>query len=467
MMLLRALSRCALVFLVLVILNAGQFALAAGEQDASALPNIVLFIADDMAWNDCEPYGHPHIRTPNLTRLAKGGLTFDNAFLTVSSCSPTRCSLITGRYPHSTGAPNLHEPLPADQHLFPEDLKNAGYFTGACGKWHLGPHAQRAFNKIDRNLHAWQDFLKEKPQDSPFFFWIATTDPHRDYQPNTIANPHTPEDAVVPPYLIDNEETRKDFAAYYDEIGRLDEEVGAIYETLEKQNLLENTLFVFISDNGRPFPRCKATIYDTGIKTPFICHWPAKIKPGERTAALTSTLDLAPTFLTVAGLTPGETYQGKEFTSVLSNPEANYREYIFAERNWHNFDFWGRGVRSLKFKYIHNNYPDNYDTPPADAVRSPSFQELVKAKAAGTLEPQQKSYFIHPRPVDELYDLEQDPLEFNNLAGDPAYQEVLAQMQAELSNWRERTNDPQTRTPIPNDFDATTGERIRPTPTQK
>ncbi|MAT14482.1 MAG: heparan N-sulfatase [Planctomyces sp.] len=462
----RPLGNCCLILLLTVgFFNLMNIARGAEETDF-ARPNIVLFIADDMAWDDCEPYGHPHIRTPNLSRLAEGGLTFDNAFLTISSCSPTRCSLITGRYPHSTGAPNLHESLPADQHLFPEDLKNAGYFTGACGKWHLGGPAHRGFNKVDGNLHAWKDFLKERPQDAPFFFWIATTDPHRNYQPNTIANPHTAEDAVVPPYLIDNEATRKDLAAYYDEIGRLDEEVGAIYDSLKEQELLDNTLFVFMSDNGRPFPRCKATIYDSGIKTPLILHWPAKIKAGERTAALSSTVDLAPTFLTAAGITPGETYQGKAFHNVLEDPSDSYREYIFAERNWHNFDFWGRGVRSLKFKYIHNNYPNNYDSPPADAVRSPSFQALVAAHEAGTLEPQQKYAFVHPRPVEELYDLENDPNEFHNLADDPAYKEQLETLRSELAAWRERTEDPDTREPIPNDFDRITGERTRPTPTR-
>ncbi|MEZ6048148.1 MAG: sulfatase [Planctomycetaceae bacterium] len=452
--------------LLMLFVSGGTSAWGAGEQAAETRPNIVLFIADDMAWDDSEPYGHPHIRTPNLARMSKGGLTFDNAFLTISSCSPTRCSLITGRYPHSTGAPNLHEALPADQHLFPEDLKKSGYFTAACGKWHLGPHAVRGFNKIDKDLHAWKDFLKERPADSPFFFWIATTDPHRDYQPNTIETPHTADDAVVPPYLIDNAETRQDFAMYYDEIGRLDEEVGAIMDALESQNQLENTLFVFISDNGRPFPRCKATIYDSGIKTPLICHWPARIKAGERSDALVSTVDLAPTFLTLAGIEPGETFQGKEFSKVLSDPTAGHRDYIFAERNWHNFDFWGRGVRSLKFKYIHNNYPENYDTPPADAVRSPSFQELVKAEEAGTLEPQQRYAFIHPRQVDELYDLEEDPNEFHNLAQDPAYQQQLEHMQSVLADWRTRTNDPDERTPFPNDFDRTTGERVRPNPTR-
>ncbi|QDU79847.1 Arylsulfatase [Polystyrenella longa] len=453
-----------LLALVAVTHITGRVAFAA-DTNSPERPNIVLFIADDMAWNDAEPYGHPHIRTPNLSKLADGGVTFDNAFLTVSSCSPTRCSLITGRYPHSTGAPNLHEPLPADQHLFPEDLKKAGYFTGACGKWHLGPHARRGFSKIDPNLHAWQQFLEERPAESPFFFWIATTDPHRPYQPDTINQPHTADDAVVPPYLIDNEETRQDFAEYYDEIGRLDEEVGQIYATLEKQGLLENTLFVFISDNGRPFPRCKGTIYDTGIKTPLICHWPAKIKAGERSKALLSTVDLAPTFLKVAGVEQGETFQGEDFNDVLESPETSHREYVYAERNWHNFDFWGRGVRSMKFKYIHNNYPENYDTPPADAVRSPSFQALVSAHAKGTLEPQQKFAFVHPRAVEELYDIVNDPYEFHNLATDLAYQDELENMRTQLADWREQTQDPDTRTPIPNDFDATTGERTRPTPT--
>src|SRR5688500_17070722 len=123
-------------------------------------PNFILFIADDMAWDDCGAYGHPHIKTPNLDRLAKEGMRFDSAFLTCSSCSPSRSSTITGRYPHNTGARQLHQPLPAEQVTFVELLKAAGYYTGQAGKWHLGTAAKAKFDLVNEGGGKWVDALR-------------------------------------------------------------------------------------------------------------------------------------------------------------------------------------------------------------------------------------------------------------------------------------------------------------------
>lgn len=443
--------------------NGGPWSVEAAEQgDSEQRPNIILFIADDMSWNDAEPYGHPHIRTPNLQRLAEGGLTFDQAFLTTSSCSPTRCSLITGRYPHSTGAPNLHEPLPADQTTFVGLLKEAGYYTGAFGKWHMGPHAKQDFHQVNGKLNGWQQTLKKRKIDQPFFYWIATTDPHRPYQSETIPQPHQTEETIVPPFLLDNEETREDLAAYYDEITRLDGEVGRITDVLHAEGIAENTLLIFISDNGRPFPRCKTTIYDSGIKTPMFCYWPKKIPAGQRTAALTSTLDIAPTVLELAGQKATESFQGRPFTTLLTDPQSSYRDYIFAEKNWHDFDFRERGVRSKRFKYIQNRFPENPATPPADAVRSPSYQALLTANVAGILNEAQAHSFVKPRPQEEFYDLQNDPFELKNLAGTTQFQAEQEKLKQELQRWSRDTNDAPSREPIPQKFDRVTGERIAP-----
>lgn len=251
-------------------------------QTEQTRPNFLIFIADDMGCDDCGAYGHPRIRTPNIDRLAREGMRFTNAFLTCSSCSPSRSSIITGRYPHNTGAHQLHLPLPVEQVTFVEQLKSAGYYTATAGKWHLGPHVKSRFDLVLEQMNVWVDTLRDRPKDQPFFMWFAFTDPHRPYDSSNISNPHTASDAVVPPYLPDNVETRQDLAQYYDEINRLDGAVGDVLNQLEQDGAAQNTFILFLSDNGRPFPRCKTTVYDSGIKTPWIVRWPGKVQGGRR-----------------------------------------------------------------------------------------------------------------------------------------------------------------------------------------
>ena len=226
---------------------------------AAERPNLVVIIADDMAWDDCGAYGHNRIRTPNIDRLAKEGMRFDRAFLTCSSCSPSRCSILTGRYPHATGAGELHLPLPGDQTLFAKALKDSGYFTASLGKWHLGPNVKDQFDVVKEGGNPagyghWLTTIESRPKDKPFFFWLATTDPHRPYQKGTIDRPHADDDVMVPPFLPDVSATRGDLAMYYDEIGRLDDYVGRVMKLLEEQGVADDTLVLFMSDNGRPFP---------------------------------------------------------------------------------------------------------------------------------------------------------------------------------------------------------------------
>jgi len=426
-------------------------------------PNFIVFVADDMAWDDCGAYGHPAIRTPNLDALAAAGMRFDNAFLTCSSCSPSRCSIMTGRYPHSTGgAHQLHNPLPADQIVFPQLLRDAGYYTVSAGKWHLGPHVVSRFDHVETKMNRWVEQLKTRPQDKPFFMWFAFTDPHRPYQDDTIPEPHTPDDIVVPPYLPDLPEVREDLADYYDEITRLDGVVGNVVKELERQNLTDNTVIVFLSDNGRPFPRCKTTIYDSGIKTPFIVKWPARVAAGTVTDSLVSSVDLAPTILSAAGVQPGPTFQGVSFLPVLDDPAAEVREYIFAEHNWHDFEDFQRSAHSKRFNYIRTEYTDVPGTPPADAVRSPTFQAMHRLKAEGKLTEAQLNPYVVPRPKEELYDVLRDPHELHNLVDEPAYAEVLERMRAVLDRWQQETDDTVPAERRPDGFDRVTGERIRP-----
>lgn len=427
---------------------------------AGRRPNIILLIADDMAWDDSTPYGHPHIRTPSLARMAREGLRFDNAFLTCSSCSPSRCSIITGQYPHSTGASELHLPLPGDQVTFVEKLRESGYYTAASGKWHLGQPTRKKFDTVVDGVDKWVGTLQGCPTDKPFFGWFAFVDPHRPYAENAIPEPHRPNDVVVPPYLPDVPETRGDLALYYDEITRLDGVVGRVLDELQKRGQAKNTLVLFISDNGRPFPRCKTTVYDSGIKTPCIAWWPGTLKPGSVTGSLVSTVDLAPTFLELAGVPAPATFQGRSFVPVLKDPAASVRELVFAEHNWHDYTAHERAVRSAQFKYIRNAWPDLPGTPPADAVKGETFQAMRRSRDAGKLTADQQGCFLKPRPGEELYDVIKDPDELQNLAADPRHAEPLRLLRAELDQWERETGDRVQDERRPDEFDRETGEPL-------
>lgn len=455
-------------------------------------PNFVVIIADDMAWEDSSPYGNKVVRTPNIERLAQQGMRFDCAILTCSSCSPSRASIMTGRYPHNTDAEQLHWPLPRAQVTFVEKLKAAGYWTAAAGKWHLGPQVKdrfdavaeagtagfqlsdRAAKMIDERDESgcanWVPALKSRPKDKPFFLWLAALDPHRDYKPNAIANPHKPGDVIVPPYLPDNPEVRRDLALYYDEIARLDEHAGKVLAELDSENVASNTLVIFMADNGRPFPRCKTTVYDSGIKMPFIIRWPARVEAGTSCASLISSIDIAPTLLDLANAQAPPSIQGRSFAKLLTEPSAKIREHAFAEHNWHDYDAHKRAVRTERFKYIRNFDANLPNTPPADAVRSPTFQAMRKLRNAAKLPADQMSCFLKPRPEEELYDLDNDPHELRNIANDAKHSAILKALREELAKWQRETEDPVPGLRNADEFDRETGEplpnRKRPRPSK-
>lgn len=462
---------------------------------AEEQPNLVLIIADDMAWDDAGFSGNEGVATPNLDRLADGGMRFTNAFLTASSCSPSRCSIITGRYPHQTGAEELHWPLPKDQITFVEKLREIGYWTAAAGKWHLGEAVRDRFDVVretdtsgfqlptgeagqagkfvetmegeaQSGCTEWIPLLRDRPDGKPFFLWLAALDPHRPYHDNIVPDPTDPATVQLPPYHLDLPEVRKDYAHYYDEIKRLDKYVGMVMKELERQGILKETLILFLSDNGRPFPRDKTTIYDSGIRTPFIVHWPAKVVGGSVSDSLVSAIDIAPTFIKLAGGTGGKEFQGVSFLPILRDSGVDVREFVFAEQNWHDYEAHNRAVRDQRFKLIRNGYTDLPLTPSADGVRSPMFQALIRQHQSGKLNAAQTVYFTLPRPQEELYDCVSDPHELNNLIGDKRFEDAHQRLRAALETWITETNDyvPELRTA--DEFDRSTGlptaARVRP-----
>ncbi|MEZ6124353.1 MAG: sulfatase [Planctomycetaceae bacterium] len=450
---------------------------------ADVRPNVILFIADDVSWNDYGCYGNSAARTPRIDQLAAAGLRFDAAFLTASSCSPSRSSMITGRYPHNNGrAAELHQPISGHLPWFPEILKASGYYTALSGKHHMtttapktGPESRpTAFDHVDAGRgpgnsggHAnWVSVTSDRPRDRPFFFWFAAYDAHRDWDgdrqwdADRYGPKHRPEDVIVPPFLSDDHQTRDDLASYYNEVTRFDYYIGAVVDELKSQGVLENTLLLVLADNGRPFPRAKTRLHDSGMRTGLVAHWPNGIAPGGISNSLVSTIDLAPTILTLAGCDVPQSCQGVSLQPVFREPSASVRRYAFSEHNWHDYEAHGRGVRDGDYLLVRNFRTQLPWQGPADSVRSPSHQQLRKLRDSGTLSEAQQDVFLAPRPETELYDVRRDPFQLKNLAGQAEFQEQQQNLTVVLNRWMDETGDSVPQHIAPDLFDRETGDRL-------
>ncbi len=411
--------------------------LLAGCAGAGRLPdaprNVVVIIADDLGDGDLSCYGHPVIRTPAIDRLAAEGTRYDRAYLTISSCSPSRASILTGLYPHQTRAEDLHQPLPPDQVTVARRLRAAGWHTMAVGKWHLGPHEKAHWDRVvecpgaklaDEAVR----LLAERPRGRPFFAWIAAWDPHRPYDED-LPDPSDPAKVVVPPYLPDHPLLRQDLARYYDEIRRFDRHVGEVVDSLRRAGELDRTIVVVMSDNGMPFPRAKTTLYPSGIRTPFIVRAPGLVPVGT-SKALASVVDLAAWILD-------------------PKPSLPARELVFAEANWHDYEQFTRAVCDGRRLLVRNYYWDLPLWNSVDSIDSRTWAGMLEARKAGRLTPAQEFLFQAPRPFEELYDLEADPHCLANVVDRPEHRELLARLRTRLDNWRVETQDvmPAARTP--------------------
>ncbi|MEZ4905347.1 MAG: sulfatase [Spirosomataceae bacterium] len=428
-------------------------------------PNIVFFIADDVGWNDLGCYGNRAVATPHIDQLAITGVQFQNAFLTASSCSPSRISILNGRYPHNTGAAELHMPILASLPNLAMELKKAGYFTVSAGKWHQGNTMKPCFDLIysqkdgdggngDGGENNWVRSIAERPKEKPFFMWFAAHDAHRIWGANEYSTTNRPEKVVVPPYMVDSEVTRQDFAQYHDEITRFDAFVGKVMDYLKESALLQNTLIVVMADNGRPFPRCKTRLYDDGIKTPLLIRWDGgKFAKNQKTTAMVSAIDIMPTLLEAANLSIPETVQGKSFLNILKNPSLEFRTFAFAEHNWHDYEAYERMVRTKDFLYIYNARPQYPQSTSGDNHRDSSFQELVKVWRKGELSHLQMDNFKAPRNFEELYDLNNDPQQLYDVSKDPTYKIKLLEMRALKNEWQTQTADTEPTKLTPSNHD--------------
>lgn len=440
-------TRILIIFFLLTATGVGHAVQA--QTRTTGRPNIVLFIGDDIGADDIGCYGNREVKTPNIDRLAKEGLRFTNAYVATSSCSPSRASIMAGRYPHNTGAAELHTVMPGEVALFPELLKKAGYYTAQAGKWHLGNTPKRAFDRISINQKEngdggedmWIKTLQERPTDKPFFMWFAADDAHRVWGPNPYSGTHDPSRIVPPPYNANREGTRQDIARFYDEVYRFDYYIGLVEAELKKQGVLDNTILIVMGDNGRPFPRAKVRIYDSGVRTPFVVKWNnGLVKKGAVTASLLSAIDIAPTLLELAGVKSVPGVQGRSFAKVLKNPALPFRNYVFTEHNWHDYEAFERGVRTKDFLYILNRRP--HLTAADHGIKpNPSVADLRALRDSGRLTAAQANVFMTPRPYEELYDVKNDPMQLVNLASVPKYAAQLQQLRQVMQRWQEETCD--------------------------
>ncbi len=415
--------------------------------DLAQPPNVVLIIADDVSPDFSCFDGQ--VQTPNIDQLAKRGVRFENAYVTASSCSPSRCSIITGRYPHNTGAPELHMDLPEGQFQFPQALKDAGYYTVQAGKWHMGDAPRPAFDKIYDDPYAvdptgskqWVKCLQERPKKQPFFMWFASNDAHRPWEPNMVEKPYDPAQVTLPAGIPDTPKSRQDVAYYYDEVRRFDRYVGYVIEELKQQGVFDNTLIILLGDNGRPFPRSKTTLYDNGMKTPLIVHWPkGKFEEGSTSTSLVSAIDIAPAILEAAGIEIPHQVQGVSLLPITRQPEVQTRKILYGERNWHVQRACGRMIRKGDLVYIRDFTPNNYSFQMVDHEKG-AYAELLHLKKEGNLSPVEAETFSTHRAEEMLFNVVTDPQQIENLVSNPKYEKELEYFKHALSAWQDRTGD--------------------------
>jgi len=420
----------------------------------AAKPNILFLLSDDHSYPFLSTYGNSNVKTPTLDQIAAEGMKFHRFFTGAPQCVPSRATLMTGRSPVAARMTRFSAPLPRDEITLPELLRDqGGYFTGVCGRsFHLdgsnktGPATAKVFDDhhlktfIDRvdSLNTCSDnevatqiaaFLDQTPAGKPFFMWANFSDPHHVWNAPAEFRPD-PASLKLPAHFPDLPGVREQLADYCAEVNRVDQTIAGVLEVLKKRGLMENTIIIFCGDNGMAMPHGKGSLYDPGSNVPFLVRWPGVVKPGSNSRALISAEDLAPTLLTAAGLEPGSKMSGVSFLSLLKGETHTPRKHLFIERGPHGsapvqadmtnagYDL-ARAVRSDRFKLIYNCTPW-LPYSPVDSAGGQAWKQMQEANAAGKLPPgMTATYFTTPRPVYELYDLEADPGELNNLSGKP------------------------------------------------
>ncbi len=456
--------------------------LGCNSVQAEDSPNILFCMADDWGWPHAGAYGDEAIRTPAFDRIAREGVLFHNVFVSSPSCTPSRNALITGKYHWQLGpGANLHSTLPIEHESFVHLLRDHGYITGQSPAKTWGPGkinswiAHHADHPATGTYSSFDQFLnRTEAKSEPFFFWLATNDPHRGYQQGSGAKSGIDVSEVhLFGHYPDTTEIRSDVADYYFEVQRWDEMVAKAVKSLEANDLLENTIIIMTGDHGMPFPRCKSNIYDSGVRVPFAVRWGRNIKSGREINDFVSLVDVAPALLEIAGASVPQSMTGRSFMNLLTADKsgrldaAGRPDVIFGKErhvpSQEQPDMGGypcRGVRSSDFLYIRNYRPDRWPagTPNFDKTNYPN-QWFADCDGGPTKtyiflnrdkdEVHRRSYELcfGKRPAEELYDLRTDPEQLENVASDQRYAAQLEQLRRRLQSRLEETHDPRATDP--------------------
>ena len=407
-------------------------------------PNILWLISEDTS-PDLACYGNPLVKTPNLDKLASEGTLYTNAFATAPVCSACRSGFMTGMYQTSIGAHNhrshrddgyrLPSPVAVITHYF----RQAGYFTTNCAGLSYKKPGKTDWNFTPRGApFDGTDWSQRRPG-QPFFAQVNFGMTHRNFRRDKD-NPIDPAAVELPPYYPDHPIARRDWADYLESLQVLDSQIGVALQWLEREGLADNTIVMYFGDHGRPHVRGKQWLYEGGIRIPMIVRWPGRIEAGAVVDDLVSTVDFAPTFLSMAGIEPPAHLQGHE----TFGPGNRTRQYVIAARDRCDETVDRiRCIRSKRYKYIRNCYPEQPYTQrnAYKKVQYPMLTLMEILHGQGKLTPEQARFMAPSRPREEFYDLQEDPHELHNLADSAEHQDLVKEYSAKLDEWIEATGD--------------------------
>jgi arylsulfatase A-like enzyme len=424
------------------------------EEETTTPPNILWIVTEDIS-PALGCYGDEYAKTPNLDGLAAQGIRFDYAYATAPICAPSRSCLITGLYATSLGTQHLRTEVKKPDFIktFPVHLREAGYFVTNYGKTDYNFDPEGIWDYWEQDPYPW----RKRKGNQPFFSFLNIGSTHEG--PGNIEDAynravedlpdslfHDPEKANLPPYFPDTPEMRRLWAHYYDLVSDMDVQVGDILNTLEEDGLMENTIIFFFSDHGFGLPRYKRWLYRTGLHVPLIIYLPpayqhfAREGTGSVSEDLVSFVDFAPTVLNLAGTKIPAYMQGKKF---LGDSIDRPRKYVFGARSRAD-DMYevSRAVLAKDYIYIRNYLPYLPYIQPGYIFsdRKLSFRELRKLHLAEEL-PMEAKKLWQPKPIEELYNLKNDPFELNNLARDRNYREIMEYLHEQLKKWVIDTRD--------------------------
>ena len=421
------------------------FSAVASQALGAKRPNFMFIIADDCTYRDIGCYGG-QAHTPNIDKLAREGMRFENCFQAAPMCSPTRHNIYTGQYPVKTGAYPNHTHVNPGVKSIVHYLKPLGYRVALNGKRHIGPAEAFPFEyggKKNPDMAFADKFIGECVEsDTPFCIFQCSNEPHSPWNKGD-ASRYDPAQLKLPPYFVDTEETRENMSRYLAEITYYDGQVGDSLALLDKHKVAGNTLVIVVSEQGSSFPFGKWTCYDTGLQSAFIARWPGKIPAGTVNRALIEYVDVTPTFVDAAGGTPDPVLDGKSLLPVLTQGKQHHKDYVFGEMTTRGInngsDYFGiRSIRSREYKYVWNFTPEMRFQ---NACTSSSIFKSWQAKAVTDAHAAELVHRYQHRPGEELYRVTDDPFEMTNLASDPQLAGVKEDLRKRLLAWMEATGD--------------------------